>query len=278
MSVIFCDFFVEQRVSLLMQEDEDGMFVLAAEEAADPPARVLNSSDGPFLIENNNDDENTRPAFTDSSRMMDLDEDQQRLQIQRAALRKMAKLADDMIPYVLVCSEAGVGASVRGGHATATFCHVAKKLTAEAAAEEEQDEVSDLDWAARLLAYMGRRDHHIIPVPREGHAESFQDYATRLDGLKKAADDLIATQRDCCVAIQEDWPQAAGLGRVWLRSSFSRRPVWVVLGHLFEVLRNAVPFYDSQQMEESLKVEQRAVWGEILQQFRGQQVQAQSNI
>jgi hypothetical protein len=260
-----------------MQEDEDGMFVLAAE--ADPPTRVLNSSDGPFLIaENNNDDENTRPAFTDSSRTaaapMDLDEDQQRLQIQRSALRTMARLADDMIPYVLVCSEAGVGASVRGGHATATFCHVAKKL----AKEEQEEEVSDLDWAARLLAYMGRRDHHIIPVPREGHVESFQDYASRLDGLKKAADDLIATQRDCCVAIQEDWPQAAGLGRVWLRSSFSRRPVWVVLGHLFEVLRNAVPFYDSQQMEESLQVEQRAVWGEILQQFRGQQVQAQSNI
>lgn len=252
-------------------EDEDGLFAMPVEEdndddAQDPP-QPLN------LISVFSDDE-TRPALS-SSRPMEQDDDDDEESDANQLIRQLVRLAQDNIPFVCVSSPDRVVASVRNGHGTATFCHVTKYMIEN---NQEGLTMRDVPWAARMLAYVNARDHHCIPVARASHADTFQDYSRRLAEMKVAADLLVRNHPNSCVAIQEDWEHQAGLARIFLKSSFTRRHVWAVLGHVFEVLKSQVPFYDEQHVIARLDDNLLACWNQMLQELRAQRVQAQNNI
>jgi hypothetical protein len=262
--------------------DENGFFMpLDDENVQDPPA-TLNlrsmvtvsngTSDGEAMELVSDDEEATRPAFSSSSSSGAVvvpttgDDDEET----NLLMRQMLDLAGDSIPFVCVAPPNKVAASVVGGHGTASFCHVAKYLARSSGGD------GDVAWAARMLAYASARDHHTVPVART--LDEFQRYTHRMEDLKKAADLLVREHPNCCVAIQEDWPQQAGLGRIYMRSSFTRRHVWSVLRHVFDVLRCSMPFYEEQQVEALLDDNLTPIWSQILQELRAQRVLAQNNI
>lgn len=283
--------------------DEDGLFMPAADDdddnAQDPPA-TLNLRSMVTTSGNNttsdtaataaipmelgsDDEEATRPAFSSSSSggggggngaataaAVAVDDSE----AIDTYMRQMMRLAGDLIPFVCVAPPNKAAASVVNGLGTASFCHVTKYLI-----QSQGNADGDVAWAARMIAYASVRDHHTVPVARAAHANEFFDYSKRMDELKMAADLLVRKHPNCCVAIQEDWPQQARLGQIFVRSSFTRRHVWSVLRHVFATLKCSVPFYDEQQVEALLGDDNLAsVWNQMLQELRAQRVLAQNNI
>jgi hypothetical protein len=226
--------------------------------------------------DNDDDDDATRPAAMSRDDVMEQDPGD----IAANLMRMMLHEASSLIPFICVDMLHGRKvASVRNGLATATFCQIAKYLHTAA---EDDTSILDLTWAARLVAYTCSRTHHGIPVPRaDGAVEIFHDYSGRLDRFNVAVDLLIRKHPQCCVVIQEDWPQNPGLGRVCVYSSMDRqRPIWGVLSRFFRLLRPNAPFYDAEDVSTSLRDSPNllACWGEIQQELNAQRVQAQNRI
>lgn len=274
-------------------EDENGMFMMLVDEddnAQDPPAPLnlpttinVSSSDALEAMEidnpvyNPDDDDTTRPAMQMSDGEFQAPAPPAR-QVQALTekehafanemIQTMVRAASNTIPFVCVAPGGKIAASVQNGLGTATFCHVVKYLV-ESSEGLDDPTLTDVAWAARLLAYASVRDHHTVPQPRHSHLDDFENYMERMANVRRAAELLVKNQSECCVVIQEDWPQQAGCGRIYLLSNFTRRHIWAVLARVFTEFRiSAPPFYDEDQISESLEERHKGCWTRMLQELR----------
>lgn len=273
-----------------MEEDENGMFMMPVDEddnAQDPPAPLnlpiaINASSSDALeameIVDDDDDDTTRPALQMSDGEFQVPAPVAARQVQpltekehafaNEMIQTMVRAASNTIPFVCVAPGGKIAASVQNGLGTATFCHIVKYLV-ESSEGLNDPTLTDVGWAARLLAYACVRDHHTVPQPRQSHFDEFESYMNRMADVRRAAQLLVKGQLECCVVIQEDWPQQAGCGRIYLLSSFTRRHIWAVLAQVFTEFRiSAPPFYDEDQISESLDERHKGCWTRMLQELR----------
>lgn len=179
----------------------------------------------------------------------------------------MLNLSRDSVPMICVSvAQQRSVVHVPRGYASPVFAHLVQRL--HAGSEPQPD---DAQWAAYLLRYMREYGLHKVPVARPASDETFRAYPERLRNLKVSADLLVREVPGSCVALQEDWTENPGLGRVRMWCSTEReRPMWEVLTRLFRVLEPRPPFWTDAMMKAELRDDPGllAMWNEINLNFQ----------